>query len=112
MQANGTLEFLYWVPAVGTGSTLAANNPSTIQWSSSAIAQSGYVYIFGAGEVTDSNDNTLDNTYLARIAAANIDNTNLWTFWDGNTWDVNENNAAPVSTNVLEVVRLYKGNWV
>ncbi|HEY1787669.1 MAG TPA: hypothetical protein VGJ73_05910 [Verrucomicrobiae bacterium] len=112
MQANGTLEFLYWVPAVGTGNTLTANNPSTIQWSSSAIAQSGYVYVFGSGEVTDSSDNTLENTYLARIADANIDNTNLWTFWDGTTWDGDEGNAAPISTNVFEVVRLYKGNWV
>jgi hypothetical protein len=91
---------------------MAVNTPSTIQWSSSAVVQSGFVYLFGAGLVTNSADATVQNMFLARVPTANVNQTSSWTFWNGSSWDVNEANVAPISTNAFDMVRYYNGNWV
>jgi hypothetical protein len=112
MLPGGALQFLRWVQEYGTGTSPTANTPSTIQWASSAVVQNGLVYIFGYGSVTNTDGNTVQDEYLARSATSNVTYSNLWTFWNGSSWDPNEVDAAPISTNTFAVVRYYKGNWV
>jgi hypothetical protein len=70
------------------------------------------VYLFGDTLITDTNNNNVPATYLARVPTTNVESISSWTFWNGSSWDTQETNAAVVINNSVDNVRLYKGNWV
>ena len=101
---NGLLTFqgLFALPDTGIeGGTLI----TSMQWNSAAVAQNGYVYVFG-----DYNNGP--GTFVARIPAANIETPGAWTYWNGTSWDAEIINAVPALNSPVTSVRLYQGAWV
>jgi hypothetical protein len=108
-QPDGQLTFLGMIATPGTG-IVQGIGPSTIQWADDAIVYNGYVYVFG--DALTGVFLSPKAGYVCRVAVANLESTNAWTFWNGSSWVANMSSSAAILPDNPTSVRVYGGKWV